>query len=110
MTEEEELLFGLKRWIKKGMMYINDIPTLDDFLKNDLVFDACSFVIYTVSEIATRISELDSMQDLYSEVKEIKHLKNLKAKLFQADNIDCGTMFEELKFKFVNYLMRLEII
>ena len=43
MNEEQELIFGLRRWLIKGTKYINN-RSFDDFIHDEMAFDATCFV------------------------------------------------------------------
>ena len=55
MNEEQELIFGLRRWLIKGTKYINN-RSFDDFIHDEMAFDATCFVVEMISEIATRLT------------------------------------------------------
>lgn len=93
MNQEQELIFGLRRWLIKGTKYINN-RSFDDFIHDEMAFDASCFVVEMISEIATR---LKSKIDKYSSQISLEILKNpaeLQQNVFFDDNIDMEFMYD----------------
>ena len=51
MTYQEELIFGLVRWLIKGTKYLEKYDDCNQLISDELRFDALSYVILMVSEI-----------------------------------------------------------
>lgn len=60
MSENEELIFGLKMWINKGISYLGEASP-EDFFNDDKSFDACSYCLVVISDIAKEISKKDEI-------------------------------------------------
>lgn len=108
MTENEELIFGLKRWLSKANIYCG-YYTFDEFIKDDLVFDATCFCIETISDIGLKLVKKYSsfINEKYPTV-DFNYLSNLKSLCFVGDNINLGLIYELASFKFKEILLALK--
>lgn len=86
MTYEEELIFGLQRWIVKAINYY-DNRKFDDFLQDEKSFDATSYCFEVVNEIANEIIKKKEIMEKYKEV-DFTILAILKLKIYVGDNIN----------------------
>ena len=75
MNEKEELIFGLKRWLKKGVDYLKD-KSPEELMKDELTFDALCFVFLMIKDITNRILSYPELLKRHSNVNfiEIKDL------------------------------------
>ena len=54
MSEKEELLFGLRRWMNKAILYVGNY-TSDEFFDDELVFDAVCYCLEVIVDISSRL-------------------------------------------------------
>lgn len=104
MSYEEELVFGLKRWIKKGINYLNN-RTMDEFFKDELSFDALCYTIIVISEIAAKIKDIDSIKEKYKDIN-FDELSLLYSKALKEDNYNLSYIYD-LVSKAFPYLLLL---
>lgn len=103
MNEKEELLNGLKRWIFKANLYIKGY-SFDQFLNDELVFDAVSYCIVVIDEISNKL--INDYSEVINEEKDIdfKYLSSLKNNCFVNDNINVQYMFNAISNEFKKYI------
>ena len=99
MTYQEELIFGLVRWLIKGTKYVEKYDDCNQLISDELRFDALSYVILMVSEIAGRIANEETTVNKYNMV-DFDELKDLKDDIFVGDKIDFSLMVDEVKDNF----------
>lgn len=99
MTYQEELVFGLVRWLIKGTKYLEKYDDCNDLVSDELRFDALSYVILMISDISGRIVEEDDIVNKYNMV-DFEELKELKNEIFVKDKIDFELMFDTVKDNF----------
>lgn len=95
MTQNEELIFGLKRWIKKGINYVGNY-SLDEFIHDELRFDATCFCTEILRNILRKIKDSNELKDKYT-ATNFDDLYEKFEKLFYKDAIDYQTMYEIFK-------------
>lgn len=105
MTYQEELIFGLVRWLIKGTKYVSKYDEANEVINDELTFDALSFVILMVSDIAKQILDEEVLAK-YDNVN-FEELANLKNSIFVKDAIDYVSMFDEVKDEFPLYISSL---
>lgn len=96
MEEGRELIFGLRRWLLKGVNYVKDVD-YDTFIDDEMRFDATCFVVNMASEIANRI--VNNHPQLIDQFPMInfKKLAELQQNVFFGDNINMNKMFNFFK-------------
>ena len=97
MTEQEELIFGLKRWIYKALNYFNGF-TFEDFINDELHFDAVSYCIEVISEISNKILKFNEIITKYKDVDFIL-LSKIKENIYYEDNINLS-MYNDYLIKY----------
>ncbi len=103
MNEKEELLIGLKRWIFKANLYVKDY-SFEQFLNDELVFDAVSYCIIVIDEISNKlINEYKEVIDEEANI-DFKYLSSLKDNCFVNDNINVQYMFNAISNEFKKYI------
>lgn len=106
MTYQEELVFGLVRWLIKGTKYVSKYDEANEVINDELTFDALSFVILMVSDISKQILSEEEVIDKYQNV-DFAELAELKNNIFVKDAIDYVSMFDEVKDEFPLYISAL---
>lgn len=106
MTYQEELIFGLVRWLIKGTKYLEKYDEANDLIDDDLTFDALSYVILMVNDITKRILNEPEILEKYS-MAEFEEISKIKDAVFVGDGVDFETMFEEVKDNFPIYISQL---
>lgn len=99
MTYQEELIFGLVRWLIKGTKYLEKYDDCNNLVSDELRFDALSYVILMVSDISSRIVEEEDLVKKYNMV-DFEELRDLKNDIFVQDKIDFELMFDTVKDNF----------
>ncbi len=107
MTYEEELIYGLQRWILKALKYY-DGRDFDEFLKDEKSFDATSYCLEVIDEIANKILDCKEILDKYKNV-DFETLANIKNKIYYEDNINL-VEFQELLESFFPLIMSYLIV
>ncbi len=92
MSYEEELVFGLKRWINKIIIYLNE-RSAEEFFKDEKSFDATCYSILVVSEIANKIKDIESIKNKYSEIN-FDELSLIYDKSLKGDNINLSFIYD----------------
>ena len=92
MTEEQELIYGLRRWLIKGTNYISNL-SYEEFIDDEKSFDATCFTSLMVSEIASRLLKNNEQFPL----KNLKNPAELKQNVFISNNIDMEFMYNFYK-------------
>ena len=68
MSEKEELLFGLRRWMNKAILYVGNY-TSDEFFDDELVFDAVCYCLEVIVDISSRlVNKYKEVNDEYKDV------------------------------------------
>ncbi len=106
MNYQEELIFGLIRWMIKGTKYIEKYDDANEVIGDELTFDALSYVILMVSDISKRVLAEDEILEKYKTVN-FSELANLKNKIFVQDAIDYTFMFDFVKDDFPMFISAL---
>lgn len=107
MSEKEELIFGLRRWMSKAILYVGNY-TSDEFFDDELVFDAVSYCIEVVTDISNRlISKYSEVKEEYKDV-DFDLLKNLKNKIYVNDNINISFIYEVCTKNFKDIVIKLK--
>ena len=106
MTYQEELIFGLVRWLIKGTKYVSKYDEANEVINDELTFDALSFVILMVSDISKNILGEEEILMKYENVK-FEELANLKNSIFVKDAIYYVSMFDDVKDEFPLYISSL---
>lgn len=103
MNEKEELLTGLKRWIFKANLYVKGY-SFEQFLNDELVFDAVSYCIVVIDEISNKL--INEYKEVIDEEKNIdfNYLSSLKDNCFVNDNINVQYMFNAISNEFKKYI------
>lgn len=93
MSEKEELIFGLKRWMSKAVLYVGSY-TNEEFFDDELVFDAVSYCIEVIYDIANRL--VGKYSDIKEEYKNVDFnlLTNIKSKIYVNDNVNISLIYE----------------
>lgn len=106
MSEKEELLFGLKRWMYKATIYVGNY-TDEEFLNDELVFDAVCYCLTVIDEITTNL--LTKYKEVENEYKNVDFtfLKKLKNNCFVNDNINISLIYETCTKKFKEIISNL---
>ena len=90
MSEKEELLFGLRRWMNKAILYVGNY-TSDEFFDDELVFDAVCYCLEVIVDISSRLVNKykevndDEIKAIEQQIQLKEFLKN-KNKLRTGDN------------------------
>lgn len=92
MSYHEELIFGLKRWIKKAIDYL-DNKEANDFFKDEKSFDATCYTILVISEIASKIKEIEELKNQYKNIN-FDELSFIYDKCLKEDNINLSYIYE----------------
>ncbi len=92
MTYNEELIFGLKRRIKKAIDYLASRKE-DDFFKDEKSFDATCYSILVISEIASKIKDIDEIKDKYKNVN-FNELSLIYERCLKEDNINLSYIYD----------------
>ena len=92
MSKDEELIFGLKMWINKGINYLNNMDP-ESFFNDDKTFDACSYCLVVISEIAKDISKNKVICEIYDELN-FDELANVYSSIFSGSNINLSVVYQ----------------
>lgn len=93
MSEKEELLFGLRRWMNKAILYVGNY-TNDEFFDDELVFDAVCYCFEVIVDISSRlVNKYKEVNDEYKDV-DFNFLADLKNKIYANDNINISLIYE----------------
>lgn len=106
MSEKEELLFGLKRWMQKALKYSTDFESFDDFLDSELHFDAVCYCFEMVSEISNNLIKYQDVIDTYKSI-DFDVLVNLKQNIYKGDNINLSAFEAYLEIIFPDFIKAL---
>ncbi len=106
MSYTEELIFGLKRWIKKAIDYLASREA-DEFFKDDKSFDATCYTILVISEIASKIKDIDELKNKYNNVN-FDELALIYDKCLKEDNINLSFIYDLISKAFPYLLFLLE--
>ncbi len=98
MNKNEELIYGLKMWILKGINYINDL-SLIDFCKDEMRLDATSYCLIEIASIAQEISNIDEITSKYEEL-DFNELKEVYNQCFEEDNCNLTEVYNLFKEAF----------
>mgnify|MGYP003448550570 CR=1 FL=1 len=97
MSEKEELLFGLRRWMNKAILYVGNYSS-DEFFDDELVFDAVCYCLEVIVDISSRLV------NKYKEVND--EYKDVDFNFLADDNINisliyelCTKVFKEIVYK-----------
>ena len=93
MSEKEELLFGLRRWMNKSILYVGNY-TSDEFFDDELVFDAVCYCLEVIVDISSRlVNKYKEVNDEYKDI-DFNFLADLKNKIYANDNINISLIYE----------------
>ena len=106
MSENEDLIFGLKMWINKGISYLGEASP-EEFFNDDKSFDACSYCLVVISDIAKEISKKDEITKVFEELN-FEELGNVYNSIFSGSNINLSMVYELFKEGFPLLLKVLE--
>ncbi len=106
MSENEELIFGLKMWINKGISYLGE-ESPEEFFNDDKSFDACSYCLVVISDIAKEISKKEEITKTFEELN-FEELGNVYSSIFSGSNINLSMVYELFKEGFPLLLKVLE--
>lgn len=101
MTYEEELVFGLKRWIYKAAKYL-DQREMEEFFKDEKSFDACCYCLEVISDIATRILENDNLITKFDTI-DFQFISTANKYPLKDDNMNLNAYYE----LFASYLPKI---
>lgn len=104
MTRGQEYVFGIKRYLKKAVDYLNR-RSMDEFLKDDMAFDAMCFVIKTISELAQDGAEYTEVSQTFDS-EDLNYLSSLSEEVFLSDNISLDKIYEFASFKSMEILLK----
>ncbi len=95
MNENEELIFGLKMWINKGISYLGEMDP-ESFFNDDKSFDACSYCLVIISDIAKEISKNKVICETYDEL-DFNELSKTYSSIFSGTNINLSLVYQLFK-------------
>lgn len=107
MTEQEELIFGLKRRLHKAIKYY-DNRNFDDFINDEKSFDAVCFCFELIDEISKKIIKFNEIVSNFPSI-DFHELANLKSKIYYGDNINLTEIEEILTYHFPRLLKGLMV-
>lgn len=92
MTKNEELMFGLKMWINKGIKYLNKM-SFEEFYNDEKTLDACCFCILMISNISNEISKINELTSKYKNLN-FTELSNTYFYSIKGDNINLSYIYD----------------
>lgn len=98
MSYEEELVFGLNRWINKTISYLNN-KSSDEFFNDDKTFDACCYCLLVISEIGEKLKDIKEVKDKYKNVN-FNEISLIYSKCLDGDNINLSLIYEVISKAF----------
>ncbi len=98
MSENEELVYGLKMRIKKGINYINDL-SLNELCKDELRLDAVSYCLVEIASISKKISSINEINNKYEEL-DFYELSKVYDDCFKEDNFNLTHLYNLFKEAF----------
>lgn len=108
MNEHEELIYGLNRWLIKAIKYYGG-RDFDEFLKDEKSFDAVCYCISVISEIADKISKIESLKKEFPLVS-FEAVASLYGRCFYKDNINLSFINTLLDVDFPRLLDLLMVV
>ena len=97
---QNELIFGLKRYIFKIKTYIGS-QNEEEFFKNEMAFDASLYCLTTLSEIASQISKDEKICSYYQGI-DFEDIAGIYKSAIHGDMFDmnaiASSLFEILPF------------
>lgn len=108
MTYQEELIFGLKRWLKKGIDYLGN-REMDEFFKDEKSFDASLYTILITSEIISKINKEEELKIKYKDIN-LGELEKMYQNIEENDNYDMNYIYHLLSEVFPSLLMLIEYL
>lgn len=101
MNEVEELIYGLKRWINKSIIYL-DNRKAEDFFNDEKSFDATCYSILVISEIATTLKDKQEIKNKYN--INFEELSRIYNKCLSGDNINLSYIYNLVSIGFPKIL------
>lgn len=86
MTKEEELLFGLYRYINKASRYVGS-KNESEFIKDEVSFDATCFAFYMIEYIGQEILKNENIL-LNNPDIDFKRIANYKNDFINEEGVD----------------------
>ena len=105
---QEELIFGLKRWLKKGIDYLGNRER-DEFFKDEKSFDASLYTILITSEIISKINKEEELKTKYKDIN-LDELEKMYQNIEENDNFDMNYIYHLLSEVFPSLLMLIEYL
>lgn len=106
MSYEEELIFGLTRYLKKCFIYLEN-RSFDDFFKDEKSFDATMYCFSVIEELASKIKEIPELTSKYKEIN-FDELSKLNQKILYEDNYNLSLIYELISKDFIKLIDLLE--
>lgn len=105
MTYQEELIFGLSRWINKTIIYL-DNKSSEEFFNDDKTFDACCYCLLVISEIGEKLKDNDEIKNKFSNIN-FKEIASIYSKCLDGDNINLSLIYDVISKAFPALLKEL---
>ena len=105
MTLEEELIFGLYRYMNKASRYIGT-KNVDEFIHDEMAFDATCFAFYMINYISKEIIKNKYIIINNPDIN-FEEISNFYSRVFVKDNINYVEMHEIVIKKFPMIQMEL---
>lgn len=106
MSYEEELIFGLTRYLKKCFIYL-DNRSFKDFFNDEKSFDATMYCFSIIEELASKINKIDSLKEKYSKI-DFNELSSLNKKILYEDNYNLNAIYDLISKEFIKVIQVLE--
>ena len=92
MSEQEELIFGLYRYINKASRYVGE-KSVEEFIRDEKSFDATCFCFYMIDMIIKMIFKHQDLINKYPEINFNK-INKYKELIFVNDGIAYTDMYD----------------
>ena len=91
MNEQEEIIYGLYRYIQKASRYIGE-KSVDEFIHDEKSFDATCFCFYMIDNIAKMIHKYPDLIEKYQDI-DFSRINSYKGLIFVNDGIAYEDMY-----------------
>lgn len=91
MNEQEELIYGLYRYIQKASRYIGE-KSVDEFIHDEKSFDATCFCFYMIDNITKMIHKYPDLIEKYQDI-DFSRINSYKGLIFVNDGIAYEDMY-----------------
>ena len=108
MSEQEELIFGLYRYINKASRYLGE-KNVEEFIRDEKSFDATCFCFYMIDMIIKMIFKQPELINKYPEI-DFNKINKYKELIFVNDGIAYTDMYDIILNEFPLLQFKLKTI